>query len=103
VIHHIVLFRLKPGTTPDERLHMTASLEALKTRIPEVVRIHVGANLSPRGQAYDMMLVSCFRTRRDLETYLQHPAHQHVVSTVINPLKADLIVGDLVVEEEQKG
>ncbi len=102
MIHHIVLFRLKPEATTEQRRQMKEALEELKHRISQVLSIQVGPNFSSRHQGYDMMLVSSFQTRQDLEIYLNHPIHRGAVSTFVDPIKDGVIAGDLEVQAEQK-
>ncbi len=95
MVHHIVLFKLKPHTTDGQRDQVLQAIRELKSKIPEVLFIDAGVNFSERGRAFDVMLVSHFQTKADLEIYMAHPEHQHVVQHFIAPLREDLIVGDL--------
>ena len=57
-------------------------IEALRKSIPEIVELQVGFQMEPSETAYDVVLISSFRTKSDLELYQKHPEHQRVVKFV---------------------
>ena len=94
MIEHLVLLKFKPGTdrAAIERLH--AGLAGLRTLVPGVVDLTVGANFSTRNQGYDTGLVVRFRDRAALDVYIKHPAHVEVVEASVKPILASLIAVD---------
>ena len=54
-------------------------LRALKASIPALYKMEVGANISTRPAAYDIVLVSEFKNEDDLNAYRVHPKHQEVL------------------------
>jgi len=50
-------------------------LNALKSVIPCVVSLEAGLNYRDLPLAYDVGLCTTFKTKEDLETYQNHPAH----------------------------
>ena len=50
-------------------------LNALKSVIPCVVSLEAGLNYRDLPLAYDVGLCTTFKTKEDLETYQDHPAH----------------------------
>jgi len=93
MIEHIVLIKVKPEFEPkiDE---ICSALNCLKAKIPEIIEISAGRNVSSRHQGYQIGLRSLFKSIEDLETYSKHPAHVELVETLIVPAKDDLIALD---------
>lgn len=85
MIKHIVFWRLN-GETPAER-HAQASaikdaLEALNGRIPGLLRLEVGIDVSRDADAADVVLYSEFTDRAALDAYHHHPEHQKAAPVV---------------------
>ncbi len=57
-------------------------LELLKNKINEVLTLEVGKNISDRNAAYDMVLVTEFKSVDDLNIYRDHPDHIAVVEYI---------------------
>lgn len=89
MIKHIVLFKLKGSADKATKmLEIKTELEKLTTLIPELKEIHVGLNISP-AEKWDLSLEAITENMQDLEIYANHPAHQHIVKTMIAPIKED--------------
>jgi hypothetical protein len=58
------------------------------------VDLSCGPNFSDRAKGYTHGLVIRFRDRAALDAYFPHPAHQNVVQTLINPIRADTLIVD---------
>lgn len=83
MIKHIVFFRFPKSDNHDRLLQeLKDKLENLNNEIPEIVKLEAGINISPRESAYDLALVSDFRTEEDLEKYRVHPAHQNFIELI---------------------
>ncbi|MBL7958754.1 Dabb family protein [bacterium] len=95
MIEHIVMFKIKRNTPADKINSMTESLNGLKNKIPELIDMHAGVNFSHRNKGFDVMLVSRFRNKEDLKIYVDHPEHRKVIEEMIQPIREDVIVGDL--------
>ncbi|MDI4663996.1 Dabb family protein [Xanthobacter autotrophicus] len=80
-IRHIVMWRVR-GDTPEERatarLKVKAAFEGLKGRIEGLNHIEIGLDVSDVDYACDVVLVSEFANRADLEAYANHPEHLRV-------------------------
>ena len=61
--------------------------------IPEIRRLEVGLNVKDSERAADVMLYSEFDSPADLAAYIQHPAHQEVV-TFVREIAAETRVVD---------
>jgi hypothetical protein len=54
-------------------------INELKGRIPGLLSIEAGINVSTRDIAHDLVLVSEFGSDEDLQVYRVHPEHMKVV------------------------
>jgi len=79
MIKHLVLWKMKPeaeGRTGKENAKILVDrLKALKSVIDCVVSLEVGLNYRDLPSSYDVGLCTTFKTKEDLETYQNHPAH----------------------------
>jgi hypothetical protein len=94
MIKHIVFFRLlETKEKPQLILDLKSRLEALPKTIDAIDQFEVGINFSPRDAAYDLALLSDFKTRQDLDTYNNHPDHQKLVG-YLNGIKKEIAIVD---------
>jgi hypothetical protein len=79
MIKHIVVFRLKEnahGNTREQNaLIIKSKLEALKDKVPGIIRLEVGIDFSKAETSGDIVLYSEFASKADLENYQAHPDH----------------------------
>jgi len=94
MVEHIVLFELKPETTPEQVGAMEAGLQMLATEIPGIIGLTFGENFSDRNKGSTHGLVVRFTDRAALEVYIPHPAHQSVVEELVRPILDEIIVVD---------
>ncbi len=86
MIKHIVIWRIADGEDTAERAAaIKKNLEALRESIDEIVDIEVGINFNGTESASDVVLVSTFKTREDLEIYQNHPDHKAVGANYVRP------------------
>lgn len=79
MVEHIVCFKMKPETTPEQEQRLIDMLKALKQSIPVVVDLSVGRTFTPeRGQGYTVGLVVRLHDRDGLAVYQPHPEHMKV-------------------------
>ena len=82
MIKHIVLWKLRDemkATKAEATVQeLKSRLEALKSRIPEIVSLEVGMNGNKTVAAWDIALYSEFADVSDLEKYQRHPEHLKV-------------------------
>ena len=98
MIKHIVLFKLKKEyaelKNKNQHCHKIVSiLETLPSEISEITFFEVGVNFSERESAYDIILISEFETKENLEMYRKHPQHIKVVEELKNYTEKT-VVGD---------
>lgn len=76
MVVHIVCFKLKPGTTPEQEQRLIEMTRGLRDSVPGIVDLSVGRTFTPeRGQGYTYALVVRFQDRAALAAYLPHPRH----------------------------
>jgi hypothetical protein len=77
-IRHVVLFKFKDGTTPEQIKEIEDAFRALPSKIPQVARFEWGIDESPEhlAQGFTHCYFLTFRDKADRDTYLKHPAHK---------------------------
>ncbi len=98
MVAHIVLFRPKADITPSDQQAMFHALQAAAAGIPSVRRFHVGTRLT-HGPGYEQLMtedypyaaVIEFDDLAGLQSYLQHPAHQHLGELFYRLLDAGMV------------
>lgn len=82
MIRHIVMWQFKDeaeGKTKAENCRIVkAGLEALPVKIPYIKRLEVGINEYPSSMSSDMVLVTEFDSKEDLDLYAVNPDHVKV-------------------------
>ena len=82
MVKHIVVWRLKDFAAGNHKAEnarlVREKLEALRGRIPGLLRLEVGLDFSATESSADVVLVTEFATRADLAAYQVHPAHKAV-------------------------
>jgi hypothetical protein len=96
MIKHIVLWKLKPlaegAGKAENAAIMKRDLEALKSKIPQIRHIEVGANVISSDASYDVALYSEFASEEDLTIYQQHPDHVKVADFVAKVREGRVVV-----------
>ena len=98
MIQHIVLLKLKPGTTTAQKNALLEGLVALQRddKIPGIVSITGGDNISPEGKAhgFDWGFVMTFADADARDAYLPHPEHKALGQNLLRPIVDDVLVLD---------
>jgi hypothetical protein len=99
-IRHVVHFKFKSSATPEQIQKITQEFAALKTRIPVVESLEWGKNVSPEGlsKGFDYCWIVTFKSAKDRDTYLVHPAHE-AFKALLKPVLDDVLVVDFVPEK----
>jgi hypothetical protein len=82
MITHVVFFKFKPETSPDEIQLLADGLGGLPGQIEEIREFRFGADFIHSERSYDFCLVSGFDDLDALQRYQAHPEHQKVVAHV---------------------
>ena len=99
---HVVAFKYKKAVTDAKQKEISDALVALKTKIPQIVSIEHGKNVSKEGfdKGYNEMFVVTFANEKDRDTYLEHPKHKEFAK-LLDGILADkgVFVYDFVTKE----
>lgn len=81
MIRHIVMWNVR-GDTPAEKARsieqLQRSFESLRGRIPGLLHLEIGVDVSRIDYACDVVLYSEFEDQAALDVYSNHPEHQRV-------------------------
>ncbi len=77
-VRHIVVFKYKPGTTPDQIKQVTDAFRGLRGKIPGITAFEDGINNSPEGknQGFTHVYMLTFEDVAARDAYLPHPEHK---------------------------
>ena len=96
-IEHMVMFKWKEGTTPEQTEAIAQALRGLATQVPGIVSLDYGAQIRPepvaKTKGFQHGLVVVFTNVAALDAYIVHPAHQAALK-LIGPNLADVVVLD---------
>ncbi|MGG1552956.1 Dabb family protein [Paenibacillus ferrarius] len=82
---HIVLLKLKPNVPSDEQEEAVKQVQAFKNKIPGIVDLSVGINVTEEvehTQGYTLGIRVTFASRQACRDYIQHPLHQSLLQRV---------------------
>jgi len=86
MIRHVVMWKMKDraeGSTGKENARkLREMILALRKPISEIVDLEVGLPKAGSDTEWEVVLVSSFRSAKDLDAYQRHPEHQKVVKFV---------------------
>ena len=82
MIIHVVMFKFQNNI--DEALITEAKeqIELLVDLVPRLQNIKAGINFAEEDRAMDMVLISHFENREDLDFYASHPEHLKVIEFI---------------------
>jgi len=90
VITHVVTFRWKPETTPEQVAAIAAGLATMPDLVPSIKTYQFGSDEGANGAAnMDFAVVATFDTIEDWRAYDQHPEHDRVRAEIIRPWIAE--------------
>lgn len=94
-LRHVVAFKFKEGTPPDQIDKVVKAFAALPVKIREIAQFEWGTNNSPEGlnKGCTHCFTLTFHSEKDRDIYLPHPAHKEFVA-LVGPLVADVFVID---------
>jgi hypothetical protein len=99
-VRHVVLFKFKAGTTPEQIKTVENAFRALPKKIPAIQYFEWGTNMSPEklDQGFTHCFFLTFKTAADRDAYLPHPAHK-AFGKVLRPYLDKVLVVDYVAKE----
>ncbi len=92
MIHHVVMWKLKPAAMADgqplDLAQMREQAEAMRAGVPGLLRLELGVNQLPGADAADLVLYTEFDSWQALEGYEVHPLHQRFRG-LVGPLRTE--------------
>ena len=78
VLRHVVLFKFKDGTKPEDIKAVEDGFKALPGKIPTIRGFEWGTNVSPenKSQGFTHCFLVTFASEADRDAYLPNPAHK---------------------------
>jgi len=100
MVKHVVMWKFKDEAEGRNRAencrYIKERLEALKAVIPFLRKIEVGINEYTSPMSADMVLITEFDTKADLDLYAVHPEHMKV-SDYVGKVRLDRTVVDYII------
>ena len=92
---HVVAFKFKSTASPEDIKKVETAFEQLKKKIPQVVSLEWGTNVSPeqRNKGFTHCFVLSFKSDKDRDAYLEHPEHK-AFGKIVGPVLDDVFVID---------
>lgn len=79
MIKHIVFLKLEDNSEQNKQL-VKDKIMSMKGKIDVLKHIEVGVNFSKEERAYDLSLISDFKTKEDLQAYAVNPLHVEIIN-----------------------
>ena len=97
VVRHVVLLKFKDSASPDQVKAVEERFRALKSRIPQILDLEWGTNVSPENhaQGFTHCFFLTFRDAAARDAYLPHPAHKEFGAS-LGPVLDKVLVVDYV-------
>ena len=99
-LQHVVSFKFKPTASPAEIGKVETAFAALKAKIPGIVSLAWGTNVSPEqlNKGFTHCFILTFKTEKDRDAYLVHPEHK-AFGKLVGPVVDDVFVIDFQAKE----
>ena len=88
MVHHIDLFKLKPGVTPARVEEMMMNTRMMLLKIPEVLSIKCGKRIDPELE-WPFFIAIDFESMDRYAIFKEDPIHVKFMEEVIKPNTAD--------------
>ena len=97
VVRHVVLFKFKDSATREQVKAVEEKFRALKSRIPQILDLEWGTNVSPENhaQGFTHCFLLTFKDAAARDAYLPHPAHKEFGGS-LGPVLDKVLVVDYV-------
>lgn len=94
-LHHVVCFKFKSTATADEIKKVETAFQGLKKKIPQVVTLEWGVNVSKeqRDKGFTHCFLLSFKSEKDRDAYIEHPQHK-AFGKLVGPVLDDVFVVD---------
>ena len=94
-LRHVVAFKFKEGTTHEQINEVVEAFRDLKKKIREIQDYEWGTNISKenRNKGCTHGFILTFKSDKDRDTYIDHPAHKDF-GKLVGPVLDDVFVID---------
>ncbi len=96
MVKHIVIFKLTPPVTPEEREKAVNRLKEcfgpLGNRLSYIIEYRTGVNITDADHAGDFVIDATFASMDDVRRYQASEAHRKAVTAASTIRKAKLVV-----------
>jgi hypothetical protein len=89
MLRHVVIIKAPEGTASADLDALVDALAALPAQISEIGTYEVGRDLGLREGNGSVGISATFASPADLNAYIDHPAHQRVVTEHIRAIGAE--------------
>lgn len=99
-LKHVVALKFKAGTDEAEIKKVENAFRDLKNKIPGIVSLEWGTNVSPEKHAkgFTHCFILGFKSDKDRDAYLVHPEHKRF-GKILDPVMDDVFVIDFWAKE----
>lgn len=99
-LRHVVLFKFKDGTRPEDIQKVEAAFRALPAKIPQIAGFEWGTDNSPEklSQGFTHCFLLTFKSAADRDAYLPHPAHK-AFGRILGPHLDKVLVVDFFAQD----
>jgi hypothetical protein len=96
-LNHVVSFKFKATADAADIKKVEDAFRALKTKIPEIVTLEWGTNVSPEklNKGFTHCFLLSFKSEKDRDAYLVHPEHK-AFGKLVGPVVEDVYVIDFI-------
>lgn len=93
-LRHVVIFKFKDSSSEADIKKVVDAFRELPSKVPAVADFEFGTNNSPEGlnDGFTHCFLITFKTEKDREAYLPHPAHAAFVEVLKPHLDKALVV-----------
>lgn len=94
MLRHVVLFKFKNGTTPEQLKEITDTFAGLPAKIDTIKAFEWGTDVSVENKAdgFTHCFLVTFEDEKGREVYLPHPAHKAFVAIAGPKIEKVLVV-----------
>ncbi len=94
LLRHVVIFKFKDSSSEADIKKVVDAFRELPSKIPAVAEFEFGTNNSPEGlnEGFTHCFLITFKSEKDREAYLPHPAHAAFVEVLKPHLDKALVV-----------
>ena len=98
-LRHVVNFKFKSTASADEIKKVEEAFQALKGKIPQIVALKWGKNVSKEklDKGFTHCFFLTFKNEQDRDAYVVHPDHK-AFGKIVGPVLDDVFVIDFVVK-----